>query len=158
MRFHKLSIVITILIFTSPVYAIEQPNLAGKFWKNISKPQRTIYVMGVLEGVNYGYWEVWLDLAKEAKDNPPKGIPIDAMEKWATEFAAKSLNKKRTAKVTANQVASGITQMYMDYRNQHIPIVSIVDVVIQSIKGSSKEEVENRLIKMRKEVISENTK
>ena len=47
--------------------------------------------------------------------------------------------------------------MYMDYRNQQIPIVSIVDVVIESIKGSSKEEIENRLIEMRKDLASENT-
>lgn len=144
-------------MFTSPVCAIERPNLDGKFWEKMSNSQRTIYVMGVLEGVNYGKWEVWLDLAQEAKDNPPKGVTNNVMEKWATEFAGKSLNKKRASKITANQVVSGITQMYMDYRNQKIPIVSIVDVVIQSIKGSSKKEVEDQLIKMRKEVISENT-
>lgn len=156
MSFKRLLVIIIILMFANTVYASEQPNFSGRFWGKMSASQRNIYVMGVFEGINYGNWEVWLDLAQEAKDNPPKAVTNEVMEKWSTEFAAKSLNKKRADNVTAAQVVSGITQMYMDYRNQQIPVVSIVDVVIQSIKGSSKEEIESRLIEMRKEVTSEN--
>lgn len=160
MQLKKLLMIITFFIFASSVHAtaIERPSLDGKFWENISKPERAIYVLGVLEGINYGHWDVWIDLAQEAKDHPPKGVSHDVMEKWAIDFGGKNFNNKKTpSSMTPNQVASGITQMYMDYRNQQIPIVSIVDVVIQSIKGSSKEEIENRLIEMRKDVASEKT-
>lgn len=157
MRFHRsLIIVVTALIFVGAVRAGEQPDLSGTFWKKMSQSQRDLYVMGVLEGMNFGHWDVRLDLMQEAKDHPPKGVTSAVMESWATEFAAKNLLNKRASNVTAAQVISGITKMYTDYRNQQIPIVSIVDVVTESIKGASKEEVENRLTEMRKDVANGN--
>jgi hypothetical protein len=153
MYLKKLLIIVTFFIYASAVdaIAIERPSTDGNFWKKMPKPERVIYVLGILEGINYGHWDVWIDLVQEAKDYPPKGVSHDVMEKWAIDFSGKSLNNEITPpSMTPNQVVSGITQMYMDYRNQQIPIVSIVDVVIQSIKGSSKEEIENRLIEMRK--------
>ena len=108
--------------------------------------------MGVIEGMNFGRWDTRIAIALEAKNHPPKGVTSKVMENWAIKFGGKDVLKKKAPGITATQIISGITKIYADYRNQQIPIVSLVDVVIESIKGASKEEVENRLMEMRKEI------
>jgi len=146
-----LRVVFTTFIFLSSAHSAEQPVLDGSFWNKMTESQRKAYVMGIFEGLNYGHWEVRLDLLQEAKDHPLSGINPAALEDWVTTFAAKNYLKSKGSRITAAQVVSGITKLYADYRNQQIPIVSLVDVVTESIEGSSNQDIEKRLIEMRKE-------
>ncbi len=148
-------VVLTMLIGVT--HAREQPELKGTFWQKMSQSQRDLFVIGILEGINYGRWDVRLTLVKEAENHPPKGVESKLMKSWATDFSAKDYLNHKATNVTAAQVVSGITKMYADYRNQQIPIVSLVDVVAESIKGASNEETEKRLLDMRKEVAKDNT-
>ena len=143
-------------MFVGMSHAGEQPNLSGTFWKKMSQSQRDLFVMGLLEGINYGHWDVRLAVVQEAKDHPPKGVESKLMESWATVFSAKDYLNKKASNVTAAQVVSGITKLYADYRNQQIPIVPLVDVVTESIKGASNDEIEKRLLELRKEVAKGN--
>ncbi len=128
----------------------QQPDFSGTFWEKISKPQRTLYVMGVLEGMDFERLDIELALFEKAKKHPPVGATSKTMEKWVINFAADNRLKKRGDNITVAQIISGITTMYDDYRNQQIPIVCLIDVVIKSIKGASKEEIENLLGEMRR--------
>ena len=159
MTFSKALTIFFVLLtmFIDVTQAREQPDLNGTFWQKMSQSQRDLFVIGILEGINYGHWDVRLALVKEAEDHPPKGVESKLMESWATDFSAKDYLNNKATNVTAAQVVSGITKMYADYRNQQISIVSLVDVVAESIKGVSNEETEKRLLDMRKEVGKSNT-
>lgn len=157
MTFSKiLTIFVVLTMFVGVAHAGEQPDLNGTFWKKMSQSQRDLFVMGMFEGRNFGHWDVRLALMQEAKDYPPKGVESKLMESWATDFSAKDYLSKKATNVTAAQVVSGITKMYADYRNQQIPIVSLVDVVTESIKGASNNEIEKRLLELRQEVAKGN--
>jgi len=146
-----------LMMFVGMAHAGEQPEeLSGAFWKKMSESQRSLFVMGLFEGINYGRWHVRLSLVQEAKDHPPKGVESRLMGGWATDFAAKDYLNMKANNVTVAQAVSGITKMYADYRNQQIPIVSLVDVVTESIKGASNDEIEKRLLELRKEVAKGN--
>lgn len=151
-----LAIFAMLTMFVGVTHAGEQPDLNGTFWKKMSRSQRDLYVIGMLEGINYGHWDVRLALVQEAQDHPPNGVESKLMESWATNFSAKDYLRKKTTNVTAAQVVSGITKMYADYRNQQIPIVSLIDVVKESIKGASIEEIEKNLLELRQQVAKGN--
>ena len=144
-------------MFIDVTQAREQPDLNGTFWQKMSQSQRDLFVFGILEGINYGHWDVRLAQVKEAEDHSPKGVESKLMESWATDFSAKDYLNNKATNVTAAQVVSGITKMDADYRNHQIPFVSLVDVVAESIIGASNEETEKRLLDMRKEVAKSNT-
>ena len=137
-------------MFMGTAVAGQQPGFSGVFWKKTSKSQRNLYVMGMLEGMNFERFDVELALFEEAKKHPPIGATSKIMEKWVINFAAENRLKKRGNNITAAQIISGITTMYDDYRNQQIPIACLIDVVMKSIKGASKEEIENLLGEIRR--------
>lgn len=153
MTFSRVLIIIFVLaMFAGKTHAGEQPVFNGTSWKQMSQSQRDLFVMGLSEGLNYGHWDVRLALVQEAKDHPPKGVESKLMESWATDFSAKDYLNKNVNNVTAAQVVSGITKMYTDYRNQQISVVSLIDIVTESIRGTSDNEIEKRLQELRKEV------
>ena len=157
MMFSKIIITfVGFLLSFNLALAGEQPSLNGNFWKKMSQSQRDILVIGLLEGINYGHWDTRLTLMQEAKDRPPKGVDNTLIENWARTVAAKDYLNEKATDVTAAQVVSGITKMYVDYRNQQIPIVSLTDVVTESIKGASNDNTEKRLLELRQEVTKGN--
>ena len=157
MTFSKaLTVFVVLAMFVGVTHAGEQPDLNGTFWKKMSQSQRDVFVMGMFEGRNYGHWDTRLALMQEAKDFPPKGVESKLMESWATNFSARDYLKNKVTNVTAAQVVSGITKMYADYRNQQIPIASLVDVVTENIKGASNDDIEKRLLELRQEVTKGN--
>ncbi len=152
MTLSRVFAVFVLAMFIGVAHAGEQPNFNGIFWKQMSQSQRDLFVMGLLEGMSYGHWNVRLALMQEATDHPPKGVESNLMKNWATEFSAKDYLNKKASNITAAQVVSGISKLYADYRNQQIPVVSLIDVVTESIKGASNNEIEKHLLEMRKEV------
>ena len=151
-----LTIFVLLTMFVGVAHSQKQPDLNGIFWKKMSQSQRDLFVIGMLQGIGYGHWDTRLALMQEAKAFPPKGVESKLMESWAATFSAKDYLKNKATNVTAAQVVTGITKMYADYRNQQIPIVALVDVVTESIKGASNDEIEKRLLEMRQEVAKGN--
>lgn len=151
-----LTIFVLLTMFVGVAHSQKQPDFNGTFWKKMSQSQRDLFVMGMFEGRNYGHWDTRLALMQEAKASPPKGVESKLMESWATDFSAKDYLKNIATNVTAAQVVTGITKLYSDYRNQQISIVSLVDVVTESIKGASNDEIEKRLLELRQEVAKGN--
>lgn len=115
---------------------------------------KVVFIVGAFEGMSWGRWAVRMELLQGASDRPPSGVPKKVMEQWAIGFTAKNLvdTDAKFNRITVAQIVAGINKIYADYRNQQIPVVSLMEVVAASIKGASNQEIEKRLLELRQEV------
>jgi hypothetical protein len=95
----------------------------GNMWLKLSESQKLFYTVGFLDGMTYG--------------SPENQI---------------SPQMKKFSEVTPKQIMDGFDKIYTDYRNRLIPMLTAMDVVIESIKGESDANTEIHLEWLRKKI------
>ena len=88
-------------------------------------------------GRNFSYWGFILD-----KDS------ASCLSKVSNSYA--DLENKYLLNVTAGQVRDGLNNFYEDYRNRKIMVSDAIWLVLQSIGGTPKEEMEKMIEEWRR--------
>jgi len=109
--------------------------------------------MGLLQGRDVGRWDVRFKLVAEADKRPPSGVSDNEMDDWARSFVRSNRQEDKTDDVPRAQIVSGVTKIYSDPQNQGIAVVRLIDVAVESIRGASKEQIEQRLTDLRSYVM-----
>jgi hypothetical protein len=120
--------------------AQESTSRDGTWWRGLSASDHITYVVGFMDGMQLGgefsYWHM-----------------SDSEQKSCAGLTANSYSQmldKYLGKVTAGQLTDGLTDFYEDYRNRSILIHGAVWLVVQSISGVPKDELEKLIESWRK--------
>ena len=116
------------------VFAVEQHD--GAWWAITSPPQQLGYLLGLSDAEAEAqascdlFWRVQIRLAPN---------------KTCSDFVAKRqiVSESRTPKVgTFGQVMQGLSEFYMDYKNQMILVMHAMIIVEHKIRGTPDAEVQ----------------
>jgi hypothetical protein len=146
-------IAVALLLHTATAQADEQQALNGPFWGTLSESQRDLFMMGLLQGRDVGRWDVRFKLVAEADKRPPSGVSDDVMDDWARNFVRRDRQEDITDGIPRAQIVSGVTKIYSDLQNEGIAVVRLIDVAVESIRGASKEQIDQHLTDLRGHVM-----
>ena len=113
----------------------------GNSYRRLGDMENLHYITGFFDGMilgrNFSYWGFILD-----KDS------ASCLSKVSNSYA--DLENKYLLNVTAGQVRDGLNNFYEDYRNRKIMVSDAIWLVLQSIGGIPKEEMEKMIEEWRR--------
>ena len=137
-----LAVVLLACLFIVPTFAQTSSERDGNWWREQSKDFKYAYVVGIFDGLEVGYDFSYLDFGESPED------------KACLSKVEASFNKHRVRylkNVTNGQVVDGLNELYSDYKNRRIKIRAAFFLVLQSIAGLSKDELQKEIELQRRE-------
>jgi len=147
-RWFKRFFICTLLFFIIINIAHAGDRRDGNYWRALNKSQKSIYVLGFFDGMglgyNFSYWGFYL--SNNDKSSKLSQKVADSYNKFTTKYFQS---------VTNIQLVDGLNIFYEDYRNRRIIIRNSVWLVVQSIAGTPKAEMDKMTEKWRQNAITE---
>jgi hypothetical protein len=113
----------------------------GNWWIRLAKADKAWYVIGFFDGMELGfrfsYWGI--------KDEKKIGTAFDVGISYSNYL------KKYLSNVTSGQLVDGLDSFYSDFRNRRISMHGAVWLVVNSIVGTPKEELDKMIEGWRKD-------
>lgn len=153
----RIAVILTLAFFASLAAHADQGTRDGTWWRSLSPLQKNAYVVGFLDGTDYGTQNAASLVLGHLTG---RTLPSDGREEaeaqafmeWAKGLYYEIHKSTFLDRVKAGQLVDGVDHIYSDYRNRRIPPVLIIDVAAEAIRGSSDAEIERRLEGLRKMV------
>lgn len=121
--------------------AQESTSRDGSWWRGLPVDDRVTYVVGFLDGMELGNEFSHWQMSDSEKKIGCAGVAVNSYNQMTNKYLGK---------VTAGQLADGLTNFYEDYRNRSILIHGAVWLVLQSIGGVPKDALEKSIESWRK--------
>jgi hypothetical protein len=140
MKLNKLIAALLILM----VYSLclgEDIRRDGNWWLSQEKHFRTFYVIGFIDGMEFGSHFFALKNGTEAEQL----CIAQAIESFREQ------RQKYFGNVTVGQLSDGLDSFYADYRNRRIVVFAAVWLVVNGIVGTPEEKL-NKMIESSRQV------
>jgi len=125
----------------SSSYCQTQVRRDGNWWNPHSLDSKHSYIVGFFDGTNLGFdFSVWNILDNENESDCLNSV----VESYTFYFENYSKN------VTNTQLADGLDVFFSDYRNRSILIKDAVWIVLNTIAGTSQENIDILIENLRK--------
>ena len=147
------------MVFVAALFCAPLSSIAatrdGNWWNAQSRAFQTAWVVGFLHGVVSadGQMKSILGFAllnsAYVCQGDDQACPININE--YAHYLEKEIDKDEHAyvAVTVGQIVDGISNTYSDYRNRSIGIIDAEQLVIDSIRGLTDEQIQQRLSHLR---------
>lgn len=127
---------ISLLVLSVGSLAQETGRRDGNWWMTISPVQKLDYMVGFFDGMDLGhsfsYWGLYNENGK-SKDQNCTSATVQSYEDYDTKFFKN---------VTNGQLVEGLDSFFKDYRNRRIRVSNAVWLVVNSIAGTPKNELD----------------
>ena len=126
-------------------------NRDGNWWNAQSRSSQ--YLAGFLDGVVATNGNTKLLLSPWF--TPAPKCDTEACYAKMSEYARNlgaliTKDERRYDGVTVGQIADGLSRLFSDYRNRQIGVIDVEEVVKDSIRGSTDDQIQRRLELLRK--------
>jgi hypothetical protein len=152
-----------VFIISLQLYAQQQPN-NFYLWHTMNDDQKTFLIKGIVDGYNYlknienekindvGFTISFMYHHRHiSKPNLLNFIKKDSLKDVVkTYFIAQSLIEIYGTKATIGQYVCGIDDLYHNFMNHNITVEKLILIIDFKFNGEDKEEIEERLQKLRK--------
>ena len=132
MQFLKLLLLIFLLTSLLNIFSQDERR-DGNYWNELNINSKLDYVIGFFDGKHLGHSFSYWGLMDENKDDKCLPKIYESFDDY---------NIKYFSNVTNSQIVDGLNELYSDYRNRRIIIYGAIWIVVNSIAGTSNEEME----------------
>lgn len=124
------------------------PDRDGKWWKTRGETEKTIYTLGLLDGIETAKCMVDPNMHYlAAPEDPSRFVSENAK---AIYDVLDHVDRRLFANVDLGDLIEGLNQFYKDFRNREIDVPAALFLVGLQISGGSDEEVQRLIVIMRK--------
>jgi hypothetical protein len=107
----------------------------GNWWRVQGESVRADYMGGFYDGMNLGYYFSYSSIVKNNKADPCRRKVAESFHEHLSKFK----------NVKSLQVVDGLNSFYGDFRNRSILVTDAVWLVVNSIVGTPKKELDKMI-------------